>query len=132
MACVLVFASIIALCAGDFLWRGGNTNFSNPDNWSEKFVPGANSTIPCGTTFGSNSINIISQLSVECFKKHTHIQSAEYSVGQVLNLPANGALRLAGDGTILTFTDFGSSTCNGPSAVWTGGLQPESRNVYFL
>ena len=65
-------------------------------------------------------------------KKHTHIQSAEYSVGQVLNLPANGALRLAGDGTILTFTDFGSSTCNGPSAVWTGGLQPENRNVYFL
>jgi len=119
MACVLVFASIIALCAGDFLWRGGNTNFGNPDNWSEKFVPGANSTIPCGTTFGSNSINIISQLS-----------SAEYSVGQVLNLPANGALRLAGDGTILTFTDFGSSTCNGPSAVWTGGLQPESRNDF--
>jgi len=110
--------------ARNYYWNGGTMNFSQPANWQGNFWPGANGTIPCKTTFGSPTVNIISKLSPQ-----------QYTVGQVLNLPANGALNLASDGTILSFTDFASQnsggSCNGPSAIWSGGLQPEQRNDFY-
>jgi hypothetical protein len=55
-------------------------------------------------------------------------QASVYNVGRTLNLPADGTLLLANDGTVLNFAD---STCgsNSQNAVWTGGLLPEQRNV---
>jgi len=117
---VLVLATLMALSnALNYHWNGRRMTFSDSANWQNGVAPVAPNA-PCSTTFGDGNATI-----------YTTLTNTEYIVGEVLNLPPNGALILSPDDTVITFTDFGGSCgASHPEAVWTGGIVPDVKNDF--
>ena len=73
----IVLASLFSSCmAATFLWVGGNMSFSAPVNWENGNAPSPSPSV-CNTTFGSSTVNIVSQLDV------SYSQSSYVCVGGV-------------------------------------------------
>lgn len=130
MASIVILLLLCTAVLGDvYIWNGGSMNFSDTNNWHGGLVPGAANTLPCSTSFGVGGKNIISQMDVSCFWSKLRSQSISYGVGNRLFISSTSRLRLAHSGSRVVFSNGNTCESNRTNYQWTGGAQPEQRNV---
>eukprot|EP00055_Hartaetosiga_balthica_P008740 m.33519 g.33519 ORF g.33519 m.33519 type:complete len:853 (-) comp6453_c0_seq1:149-2707(-) len=96
---MLTFVVVVVVAAGllaclstsvdgkQLVWRGGNTNFGNVDNWVDGAIP--------------NVANDVSEIDMRSDVPYTtFMEGAEYSVGKKMRFPNNGKIIFDGQSTV--------------------------------